>query len=176
MTGLRNLLASAALAALALLLSVARGQDEDAEARLGEALETILTRLAKTNTGLRLGITEREAVRETPGATDLAGDRILRLAATQYAPKGDWTGTVRVFVSGKPGAKVDSIQVCLLCGAYDEAKVARLLVGIGGKLGYAFEADDDAPNTWFDSADHARDLWVSFGKGVIAIDADLLEG
>lgn len=175
MAAFRNLIVPAALLPLALLLSTARGQEDDAEARLGEALETILTRLVKAKTGLRLGITEPEAVRQTPGATDLVGDRILPLAATQYAPKGEWYGTVRILLTGEPGAKLDGIQVCLLCEPYDEPKLARRLVGIGRKLGYAFEADEDAPNTWFDSADHTRDLWVSFGRGVIAIDADLVE-
>jgi len=173
MPAYRALLLSILFGSLVLVPPPARGQEEDAQAKLGEALETILTRLAKTEKGLRLGITEDEAERLTPGATDLAGDRIVTLASTQYAPEGDWQGTVRVFLSG--AAKIDSIQVCLLCGTYDEASMARRLVGIGKRLGYDFEADEEAPNTWWDAEAGPRDLWVSFGKGVIGIDADLVD-
>ena len=175
MPALRTLLLTVVLAPLLLRPPLAGGQEDDAEARLGEALETILTRLARTKEGLRVGIPEKEARRLTSGAADLTGDRILPLAATQYAPKGEWQGTVRVFLSGERGAKVDSIQVCLLCGTYDEAGMARRLVGIGKKLGYEFEVDDEEPNTWWDPAAGTCDLWVSFGKGLIAIDADLVD-
>ena len=145
------------------------------EAKVEKALEGILTRLVSTKSGLRLGITEKEAVKLTPGATDLAGDRVLSLDATPYAPEGDWKGTLRIFVTGEPRVKLDNIQICLLCEKYDEAEVARRVVKIGQKIGFAFEPDEEAPNTLFDPGDHTRDLWVSFGRGVIVIDADLWE-
>ena len=143
--------------------------------KIEKALEGIFTRLVSTKSGLRLGITEKEAVKLTPGATDLAGDRVLALDATPYDPEGDWKGTLRIFVTGEPRVKLDNIQICLLCEKYDEAEVARRVVKIGQKIGFAFEPDEEAPNTLYDPGDHTRDLWVSFGRGVIVIDADLWE-
>lgn len=151
-------------------------KEESAEAKLQKALHSVFTDLLTAKKGLVLGLKGRDARRELRNAAVLAGDRVFSLEKTQYAPDGDWDGTVRIyFDDSDPKEVVDTIQVVLVTGDYDKKKMGRFLIAEGRRLGIEIERDDEHPHTYWDTSAAERALWIGLGDGVIAIDLDAVE-
>ena len=140
-------LAAVAMAAVGALLvgmppSPANARPAES-AKLRKAVQQVLTKLYKTDKGLRPELSYAEAVKATPGAAQVAGGFRLSLRKSSYALEGDWDGVISFFADlDEPEKVLGDFDLALLCGDYDKRQMERWLLGVvGPELGLALEPD-----------------------------------
>ncbi len=168
-------LVAVALGALTLTqLRAATALAEDDAKDLEKAVTHVMTTLRKNKKGLRIGMTNAQAARAAKGAAMQSGEYVIPLAATVYAPPGEWHGVLTFFVdSDEPRAALDTLDVALLCESYDKAAMGRTIARVGRKLGLKLENDEDEPLTYMDAESTGNDLWISLGDGVIYLSVNM---
>jgi hypothetical protein len=144
---------------------------DDVAAAVGGIIDRIFT----ANKGVRLGMPSAQIPKLAPGAAEILDEYYLPLEGSTFAPKGNWTGTVKLLPLEKT-EPLDEIHVALLVGKYDRAAVLAWLRKKAKAMGIEDFARDteSGPWTWWGTDAKHRDLWIGLGEGVIAVEVTQL--
>ncbi len=142
-------------------------------ASLEKAVESIMHSLLTDKKGIYVGLKRDSALTRMKTAARLSGSHVLPLAETQYAPDGRWNGVVECSLLDEDRV-LDEVKVVLLCDKHDKSSIKKAMFQAAENVGVELEEDEDEPGQYCNIEEMDRDLSVSIGQGVIAIQADIL--
>ncbi len=137
--------------------------------RLENAVEFVMTKLMKEESGLYFGMPVTALPNVTKKSAHMLGCDYLSLDDTQYCPPGEWRGVFEIFVDDETES-VKDLRVILLGEVEDKAALGKFVVAHGKKLGLNLSPDEDEDFVYWDENAVERDLWICLGDSTVVFE------